>query len=140
MRKFDQPPGTVTCATSESAEEITVATSAFGLADEISDLFRENDLRTCTVCKEQDWVYRDGRVNLCKYGVRHYAHAKCLVERHGCGPAQPVDRRRGVVRGLSWEALREFPTALAEASGGWGELLAEERRERKCEPLDGATR
>ena len=93
-----------------------------------------NDLRTCALCKKQEWIRdrKTGAINLFKYGVRHYAHIDCLIKRHGRGPVGSQDPRRGVLRKLTWDCLREFPTEKANASGGWGPLLAEVRTERNC--------
>lgn len=70
--------------------------------------------RTCTLCREQD-------TDLIKYGVRHYAHAACLLKAKG---AAAFDL-------LADHQLRAFPALVAHDH----DLLPE--LERRIGGLDG---
>jgi hypothetical protein len=66
------------------------------------------ELRTCRGCRKQDYTTHDwGQLKLFKYGVRHYAHAECLVGLIGT---------HGIVD-LPDHQLRQFPAALADKLG-----------------------
>jgi hypothetical protein len=59
------------------------------------------EFRKCQICKEGDTRYvwhgaESGKgYRLVKYGVRHYAHRRCLVERYG-------DKAQGMVPDHEW--------------------------------------
>jgi len=61
------------------------------------DYIQSREWRTCRMCKE---LVEEDR--LFKYGERHYAHAKCLLSKHG---------RAGLEK-LPTHTIRQFPVSV----------------------------
>lgn len=83
------------------------------------------ELRTCRGCGQQDFTTHEwGSLNLFKYGVRHYAHATCLISLIGW-PA---------ILAMPTHVLRQFPALTAGTAGRLDDLAAAlregERKER----------
>lgn len=64
------------------------------------------DYRTCSVCKKMDVVFRDGNYILFHYSVRRYAHAACMVEKHGKAEAEKLLKHAWKIK-LFRQALKE---------------------------------
>jgi hypothetical protein len=79
-----------------------------------------NETRTCRLCKEQD-----GERHLVKYGVRQYAHGRCLIANWSFG--RLVTLHDWQIAGLPWLAVEETFTAeeVAELRGRIERHLAE---------------
>lgn len=58
----------------------------------------DNDYRICSVCKKMDVVFRDGNYVLFHYSTRRYAHAACMVRKHGKTEAEKLIRHGWLVK------------------------------------------
>ena len=65
------------------------------------------EYRICQFCRGTSVVYQDGTYSLFKYGVRHYAHAPCLLTAKG----------EAAFDLLPEHVLRAFPALVADKHG-----------------------
>lgn len=76
---------------------------------------RTRELRTCRGCGKQDFTTHEwGGLNLFHYGVRHYAHATCLIKLIGWD---------GILA-LPSHVLAHFPVLTAQSAGKLEALMA----------------
>jgi hypothetical protein len=88
----------------------------------------EIEYRRCQFCKRSSAVYHDGGYLLVKYGVRHYAHPRCIATRRG---------RLGAKALIPQHQHRDFDIAMLDATE-WDNQMADVVDQRNARAKDGA--
>lgn len=80
---------------------------------------------TCRFCKRDGAIRVDGQYRLVKYGIRHWAHWHCLVERKGLAFAEAE-----VPEHQQQKAIREpQPEGGAATERPWADKIGDKARE-----------